>query len=302
MRVPSGAGGATLLCDQGRCAMDVVRMPRLTLREHRATWMLSQGTDVEVIARKLGIRTHSVSQMLNRARLKTGTPNRYAYLAYAVLNGIIGPELDCGKSVTAYKRHHARDEPVCPACRRFHDRFNARTYDCSDLPQVEIILTPREFEVLDAIASGADSMQQIGDKIGLGRKRVASHLSVLYEKLGVPDRDNRDRRRIVLYVARQRGVFPMPDGTYRTAAGRSVIPPQMRLSPKQIDLLRACEDGSPLRVVGERCGIPREAASARLSEIYRRLGVGGRGLRGNEVRRNRRLEAVRRARDFGLMD
>lgn len=281
-------------------------LPRLTLRETRATWMLSQGREVAEIAQELGIQNHSVSQMLDRARRKTGAPNRYAYLAYVLLKGLVGPELDCGRSMTAFKRHNQRDEPVCPACRRFNDLRNSALYDRREEVErlaVRVDFTPREVQVLDAVAAGADSMDEIGQKIGAGRKRVASLLSVLYGKVGVPDRDNQDRRRILIYLARQRGLYPLPDGTYRLSTGRVFVPPQMRLSPKQKELLLACEDGSPLRVVGERCGLTREAASARLSEIYRRLGVPPvADGRGNAHRRERRREAARRAREFGLLD
>lgn len=278
--------------------------PRLTLREHRATWMLARGFSTEEMARELKIQNHSVSQLLDRARRKTPAPNRYAYVAYAVLSGLVGPELDCGRSLAAYKRHNQRDEPPCPACRRFHELRNTALYDRDPRAvTVEVVFTRREMQVLDALAAGADSMREIGDKLGgLDRKRVASHLSSLYDKVGVPHRDNRDRRRVLLYLARQRGLYPLPDGTFRAAQGRVLVPPQMRLSPKQAQLLLACEDGAPLRVVGERLGLPREAVSARLSEVYRRLGVGpGADPRNNASRRDRRREAARRAREFGLL-
>lgn len=274
--------------------------PKLTLREHRALWMLTQGSSLTETASALGIQEHSVSQVLDRARRKFHHTNRYAFVAWACLSGLIGPELDCGKSMRAWQRHQAKDEPACPACRRFH--AGRAPADAPGLPEVEITLTRRETEVLHALAAGADSMQEIGDKVGLSRKRVASHLSSLYDKLNIPHRDNRDRRRIALYVARQRGVFPQKDGTYLTRRGTLLVPPQMRLSPKQIDLLRAVEDGSSLAQAGLVLNLPREAVSARLSEIYRRLGIPRDGVRNNTVRRARRAEAVKRARDFGLMD
>lgn len=274
--------------------------PKLTLREHRALWMLSRGHTIEEIASVLKIEEHSASQVLLRARRKFSQPNRFAFIAWACLNGIIGPELDCGKSAAAWRRHQDRDEPACPACRRFHTR--RATAEAETGPEVEIVLTPRETDVLDAVASGADSMLDIGEKTGLSRKRVASHLSAIYDKLNVPHRDNRDRRRIALYVARQRGVYPLPDGTYLTRRGAVFVPPQMRLSPAQVDLLKAVEDGRSLAQAGALLGLPREQVSARLSEIYRRLGIPRSGIRNNQERKARRAEACRRAREYGFMD
>lgn len=274
--------------------------PKLTLREHRALWMLSQGRTIAEIGAALKIEEHSASQVLLRGRRKFNQPNRFAFLAWACLNGIIGPELDCGKSAAAWRRHQDRDEPACPACRRFHT--GRVTAEAADLPEVEIVITPREQDVLDALAAGADSMAEISEKTGMSRKRAASHLTSLYGKLNIPHRDNRDRRKILLYVARQRGVYHLPDGTYKTRRGQVFVPPQMRLSPAQVDLLKAVEDGRSLAAAGAVLGLPREQVSARLSEIYRRLGIPRQGCSNNLERKARRAEAIRRAREYGLMD
>lgn len=274
--------------------------PKLTLREHRAVWMLSTGSSLGEIGLALGIVEHSVSQVLTRARVKFHHTNRYAFVAWACLNGLIGPEIDCGKSSTAWRRHQDKDEPACPACRRFHT--GRLTAEASERPELEISLTQREMDVLTALAAGADSMQSISEHTGLSKKRAANHLSSIYDKLNIPHRDNRDRRHIALYVARQRGVFPLPNGTYLTRRGAVFVPPQMRLSPKQVDLLKVVDTGCSLTVAGERLGLPREAVSARLSEIYRRLGISRDGVRNNDIRRARRKEAISKAREYGLMD
>lgn len=274
--------------------------PRLTLREHKAVWMLSQGSSLDEVAAELKIQNHGASQVLLRARNKFGCANRYSLLATLILEGHVGKHLDCGRSAAAYQRHISAQEAACPACIRFH-RHRASLAE-NPPPPGSITLTPRQNEVLQVIASGVDSVSEIGEKMGLHRKNVASLLSEIYRVLNIPHRDNWDRRRIALYVARQRGFVPMPDGTYRTSSGPLSIPPQMRLSPAQCDLLRACEDGSSLAVVGQRCGLSRESTAARLSEIYRRLGV-PRSLNGAPAdRRTRRREAIRRAREYGLLD
>lgn len=280
--------------------MDQRLTPKLTIREHRAVWMLSQGHTHEEIAAVFHILPSSASEILVRAREKFGYASRYAFLAAMILQGHVGLWLDCGKALAAYQRHIDKDEPVCPACRLFMQR--RATPPAEDAPApVEIQLRPREMEVLQAIASGADSMQEIGQVIKLGRRSVASLLSGLYAKLNIPHRDNHERRRILLYVARQRGLMPLPDGTYRKPGTAYWVPPQMRLSAKQITFLKACQDGASLTEVGARLGISREAASARLSEIYRRLGV-PQNVRGNGARRDRRLLAYRRAEEFGLLN
>lgn len=272
--------------------------PRLTLREHKAVWMLSQGHDIPEIAKELGILNHSVSQLLQRARYKYGQRSRYALLAHLILSGYIGLRLDCGRSRAAFQRHHQLDEPVCPACRRFNDLRNSLP-DRIDLPN-DVSLTLKEMQIMSALAAGDDSMAEISARTGMGRSRVGSHLTAIYAKLNIPHRDNRDRRRICLYVARQKGLVPLPDGTYRSRTGSVWTPVQARLSPKQKELLLACQDGAPLSEVAARCGIRREAAGARLSEIYRRLGL-TRNIQGNEARRARRVEAYNRAREFGLL-
>lgn len=272
--------------------------PRLTVREHKAVWMLSQGRSLQEIAAELGIRRDGASGVLVRARDKFGYASRYPFLAAMILDGHVGRYLDCGKSLAAYQRHHQKDEEPCPACRRFKAQRNKML----DEPvRTDLHLTHREAQVLRAIASGADSMAEIGAVIGLGRRSTASILARLYTAFNIPHRDNRDRRRILLYVARSRGYAPLSDGTYRTRSGVIQVPPQMRLSPRQVELLLACQDGAPLSEVGRRCGISREAASARLSEIYRRLGL-ERSARGNDARRERRTEAYRRAKEYGLLD
>jgi transcriptional regulator with XRE-family HTH domain len=69
------------------------------------------------------------------------------------------------------------------------------------------------------------------------------------------------------------------------------------LSARQVEILRVIADGKPLTVAAGLLGMPRDGLTARLSQIYRRLGVSDRP-RGLE----RRAAAVRVAMQHGLFD
>jgi two-component system nitrate/nitrite response regulator NarL len=61
-------------------------------------------------------------------------------------------------------------------------------------------LTPREHDVLELVAEGLTA-QQIGDRLVLSAATVKTHLSSVYEKLGVPDRSS------AVAVAMRRGLL-----------------------------------------------------------------------------------------------
>jgi two-component system, NarL family, response regulator DegU len=60
-----------------------------------------------------------------------------------------------------------------------------------------IVLTPRELEVLAAVAAGSRN-REIADTLGLSEQTVKNHLSAVFHKLGVPN-----RTRAVMYAGRQ---------------------------------------------------------------------------------------------------
>ena len=57
----------------------------------------------------------------------------------------------------------------------------------STISQIEGSLTPREREVLRAIAGGARS-SQIATELGITERTVKAHLASIYQKLGVDSR------------------------------------------------------------------------------------------------------------------
>ena len=46
-------------------------------------------------------------------------------------------------------------------------------------------LTDREFEILTVFAYEASTLQQVADKLGIGRRTVQTHLNNIYQKLNV---------------------------------------------------------------------------------------------------------------------
>lgn len=72
------------------------------------------------------------------------------------------------------------------------------------------------------------------------------------------------------------------------------------LSPVQLAVLKAAADGSPLRVIAERVGLPVTQVSARMTQIYKRLGVNKVPVgRSPAARRTRRALALAEARSRG---
>ena len=64
-------------------------------------------------------------------------------------------------------------------------------------------LSPRELEVLRCVAGGA-SNRRIGRELGIGEQTVKTHLSRVFEKLGVHDRTRAVTRAMEL------GLLPPP--------------------------------------------------------------------------------------------
>ncbi|GGZ83166.1 helix-turn-helix transcriptional regulator [Streptomyces rubiginosohelvolus] len=70
--------------------------------------------------------------------------------------------------------------------------------------------------------------------------------------------------------------------------------PQL-LTPRQVQILTEARTGAPLSQIAVRVGMPRESVSARMSEVYRLLGVA-------DLPRGRREAAIRAAEERGLLE
>lgn len=72
------------------------------------------------------------------------------------------------------------------------------------------------------------------------------------------------------------------------------------LSPVQLAVLRAAADGAPLRIIAQRTGLPVTQVSARMTQIYKRLGINKVPVgRSPAQRRTRRALALAEARNRG---
>ncbi|MGW2213326.1 hypothetical protein ACWCV3_29020, partial [Streptomyces sp. NPDC001781] len=71
--------------------------------------------------------------------------------------------------------------------------------------------------------------------------------------------------------------------------------PPVHLSDTQVSILAQLATGATIREAAERLGLPQPTCASRLSEVYQRLDVAWMD------KDHRRPEAIRRARDLGLL-
>jgi len=99
-------------------------------------------------------------------------------------SGYLVKPVEPPRILEAIAEAHAGGAPMSPAIARlvlqyFHDKGRAR--ESLDT------LTPREQEILDALARGCRD-KEIADQLGISRRTVSTHVHHLYEKLHVRSR------------------------------------------------------------------------------------------------------------------
>lgn len=260
--------------------------PQLNPRQARMLWLLSQGLLAPEIAREVGTTATGVRTSTANLYKRLGVRNAAQAVAYALINGIIGPYEDCG-SLAAYRRHHDRDESTCQACRL----GNAYRLDNPEVSAGPVTLTTPQLRLLRAFDAGR-SHTQIADAWGVSRPTVERLTTSLYRAFGAQDLPRQLRRPAVLEQARTLKLLS------RTPP--AVAPPRpfgrvRPLTSMERTVLTVMADGRTITQGAALMGIPRSTLATRLSYAYRRLDVL------HLPRAHRRREAVRIAREHGFI-
>lgn len=176
--------------------------PPLPELERDILWMASQGYRSAQIARQHGLDDGSVKNIFWRISRRLGTRNLIHSVAQGLITGVIGPYRDCGDR-RAYLRHLRRRETPCVACRLANATYvSAQT----NAPfSVDAGLTPTQVKVLKYIDEHDCSQVEASEALGMDRRVLASHMSQVYQRLGVFHMHRYDRMQAARKIARDRG-------------------------------------------------------------------------------------------------
>lgn len=171
-------------------------------RERDILWLASQGHTSEYIARLHGMDDGSVRNVYHRISKRFGTRNLVHSVAYGLLQGVIGQYRDCGER-RAYLRHLRRSETPCQACRIANTLYvQAQT---SGAPGADPSLTPTQVRIFKHLDEHDCSLVEAADCLSMDRRRIASHMSQAYQRLGCTHLARYDRRPYALKLARDKG-------------------------------------------------------------------------------------------------
>jgi len=170
--------------------------------ERDVLWLASQGHRASYICRVHHLDEGSVKNIYWRISKRLGTHNLVHSVAHGLITGIIGPYRDCGER-RAYLRHLRREETPCVACRLANATYVAAQCN-APLPQ-DAGLTPTQVKVIRYLSEHDCSQVEAAQALGMDRRRVASHMSAAYQRLGVFHMHRYDRLRAALKIARDRG-------------------------------------------------------------------------------------------------
>jgi DNA-binding CsgD family transcriptional regulator/DNA-binding XRE family transcriptional regulator len=98
------------------------------------------------------------------------------------------------------------------ACRALEVDMDLLLSDAWRMPALRLSLSPRQVDVLREAASG-DSLAVVGARLGLDRPAVSSHLSRIYERLGVADLPVVERRAAAVRAAVEHNLITPPNRT-----------------------------------------------------------------------------------------
>lgn len=180
--------------------------PTDTLRdvERDILWMASQGLPAREIARAHLMDEGSVKNLYWRVSRKLGTRNLTHSVALALTRGIIGPYRDCG-SRRSYLRHLRRQESACVACRRANTACVTQQRD-TERPDTSPLLTPTQLLVVRTLEPGR-TQAETAARLDMDPRRVASHMSQVYQRLGITHLYRYDRLPVALRMLRERGIL-----------------------------------------------------------------------------------------------
>lgn len=170
--------------------------------ERDVLWMASQGFRSDAIARQHHMSEGSIKNIYARIAQRLGTRNLIHSVAHGIITGLIGPYRDCGER-RAYLRHLRRSETPCVACRLANATYVA-AQTRTPLPE-DAGLTPAQLKVLCYLHEHGCSQVEASEALSMDRRRVASHMTQVYQRLGVFHMHRNDRLRSALKIAKDRG-------------------------------------------------------------------------------------------------
>jgi DNA-binding CsgD family transcriptional regulator len=170
--------------------------------ERDVLWMASQGFRAVAIAKQHHMSEGGVKNIYWRITHRLGTRNLVHSVAHGLITGIIGPYRDCGER-RAYLRHLRRSETPCVACRLANATYVSA--QCNAPLPADAGLTPTQTRVLRYLYEHDCSQSEAAQGLSMDRKRVASHMSAVYQRLGVFHMHRYDRMRAAIKIAKDRG-------------------------------------------------------------------------------------------------
>ena len=172
--------------------------------ERDILWMASQGYRSAHIAREHAISEGGVKNIYVRIADRLHTRNLVHSVAVGLTTGIIGPYRDCGTR-RAYLRHLRRQETPCVACRLANATYVA-AQTSSPFPE-NVGLTPTQIKIMRYLCEHDCSQVEAEPGLQMDRRRIASHMSDAYRRLGVYHLPRYDRLRTAIKIAQDRGYF-----------------------------------------------------------------------------------------------
>lgn len=192
--------------DQGSVfPVDEMRKP-LDDRDRDLLWMASQGYSPGRMAHLRNESPEDSMQALKDIVLGMGAYNATHAVAVAIHTGLIGPGRDCGTR-RAYLRHIRRRESACAACRRAN-ADSAQEQRNRAVPTG--FLTPTQMKIVRVLDADDCTYDEVAERLGISARRVASHMSEVYRRLGLTHLHRHDRRDAALVALRTRGLLENP--------------------------------------------------------------------------------------------
>lgn len=264
------------------------RLSGLTPVEHQWLWLHAMGRSDHEKQRLTG--TTASWCTANRIRTKLGAINSVHAVYLACEREFIGPRIGCG-SMDGVREHQAGNEDLCHACRRVNGVWVENETHLARRPVPE--LNDHERRFLDLLATGINA-KEIKVKLDKTHASMEYTRRTLYKKLGVrPDIPFGSRRYYALMCAEQLGLIEGRTPSEASQRRTDRKPKVVRLTDLEVRTLAVINKGGTLPVAGAELGISATSLAARLSGIYKKLGLG------HVPRDEKRAAAVKAARDMG---
>jgi len=185
-------------------------MRELTDRQRTALWLRAQGLTAAAIGRQLNppVRATGAQDLLVSAYRNLGAKDSLNAVYIAVIEGVIGPHLDCGTR-SAYLRHLRNQESACIACRKANTAYvrNQKGAPARPGPARSHALSPRQIDALRAIQNGARTGTEVARIIGVDGGTARRMILKIMERLDVdlPGADRAQRFKAAVERGIERG-------------------------------------------------------------------------------------------------